>query len=84
MFFSFKPITPLYFVLYQNKKYIIDGLHRLNVYKNNTRFLDEKISATEVRDSLAYNRSLKKLVNEQVEYEIKRVFEQKWQKFKRS
>jgi hypothetical protein len=49
MFFSFKPITPIYFVLFNNKKYIIDGLHRLNVYKNNTRFLDEKIPIVEIQ-----------------------------------
>jgi hypothetical protein len=49
MFLSFNPITPLYFVLFQNKKYIIDGLHRLNVYKNNSIFLDEKIPVVEIQ-----------------------------------
>lgn len=54
MFFSFNPVTPLYFVLFKNQKYIIDGLHRLNVYKNNTRFLEEKIPIVEI---LAYEES---------------------------
>jgi hypothetical protein len=48
MFFKFLPITPLYFVIYQNQKFIIDGLHRLEVYKNNKTFLDEKIPIVEI------------------------------------
>ena len=35
MIFKFQPITPLYFVLFQDQRYIIDGLHRLEIYKNN-------------------------------------------------
>ena len=31
----FNPIVPLYFCVYKNKRYIIDGQHRLNCYKNN-------------------------------------------------
>jgi hypothetical protein len=48
MFFSFKPITPLYFVLYNKTRYIIDGLHRLNVYKHNKIFYEEKIPIVEI------------------------------------
>lgn len=48
MTFSFNPVTPLYFVLYKNEKYIIDGLHRLNVYKSNQSFLDKKIPIVEI------------------------------------
>jgi hypothetical protein len=46
--FKFMPITPIYFVLYQNKKYVIDGLHRLEVYKKNKLFLEEKIPIVEI------------------------------------
>jgi len=31
----FHPIVPLYFCVYKNKRYIIDGQHRLNCYINN-------------------------------------------------
>lgn len=48
MNFSFKPITPLYFVLFDDNKYIIDGLHRLNVYKQDLIFLEEKIPIVEI------------------------------------
>ena len=30
---KFNPVTPLYFCIYKNKRYIIDGQHRLNCYK---------------------------------------------------
>lgn len=42
MIFKFQPITPLYFVLFKNQRYIIDGLHRLEIYKNN-HLLQESI-----------------------------------------
>lgn len=48
MFFKFMPITPIYFVIYRNQKYIIDGLHRLEVYKKNKVFLEEKIPIVEI------------------------------------
>ena len=35
---NFDPITPLYFCVYKNTRYIIDGSHRLECYKN-TQYL---------------------------------------------
>lgn len=32
---NFDPITPLYFCVYKHKRYIIDGVHRLECYKIN-------------------------------------------------
>jgi hypothetical protein len=48
MFFKFMPITPIYFVIFKNNKYIIDGLHRLEVYKQNKIYLEEKIPIVEI------------------------------------
>lgn len=46
--FKFNPITPLYFVLYNNNRYIIDGLHRMEVYKKYNYLLEEKIPIVEI------------------------------------
>jgi len=46
--FKFNPITPLYFVLFENKRYIIDGRHRMEVYKKYNYLLDEKVPIVEI------------------------------------
>ena len=46
--FKFNPITPIYFVLYQNNRYLIDGLHRMEVYKKYNYLLEEKIPIVEM------------------------------------
>jgi len=46
--FKFNPITPLYFVLFNNNRYIIDGLHRMEVYKKYNYLLEEKIPIIEI------------------------------------
>lgn len=46
--FKFNPITPLYFVLYDNNRYIIDGLHRMEVYKKYNYLSEEKIPIVEI------------------------------------
>lgn len=46
--FKFNPITPLYFVLLNNNRYIIDGLHRMEVYKKYNYLLEEKIPIVEI------------------------------------
>lgn len=56
--FKFNPITPLYFVLYENKRYIIDGLHRMEVYKKYNYLLEEKIPIVEI-----YTKTLNELNN---------------------
>jgi hypothetical protein len=49
--FKFNPITPLYFVLFNNNRYIIDGLHRMEVYKKYNYLLEEKIPIVEIHAS---------------------------------
>lgn len=49
MLFSFNPITPLYFVSFNETKYLIDGLHRMNIYKNNPSYLNHKIPIVEIQ-----------------------------------
>lgn len=44
---DFNPITPLYFCVYKHKRYIIDGQHRLNCYKNNN-LLDNEIPIIDI------------------------------------
>ena len=46
--FKFNPIAPLYFVLYNNKRYLIDGLHRMEVYQKYNYLLEEKIPIVEI------------------------------------
>ena len=46
--FKFNPITPVYFVLYKNNRYLIDGLHRMEVYKKYNYLLEEKIPIVEI------------------------------------
>lgn len=49
--FKFNPITPIYFVLYKNERYLIDGLHRMEVYKKYNYLLEEKIPIVEIVSS---------------------------------
>lgn len=49
--FKFNPITPIYFVLYKNERYLIDGLHRMEVYKKYNYLLEEKIPIVEILSS---------------------------------
>ena len=44
----FNPIVPLYFCVYKNKRYIIDGQHRLNCYKNNENLLNKEIPIIDI------------------------------------
>lgn len=44
----FNPIVPLYFCVYKNKRYIIDGQHRLNCYKNNKNLVNEEIPIIDI------------------------------------
>ena len=44
----FNPIVPLYFCVYKNKRYIIDGQHRLNCYKNNEKLVNEEIPIIDI------------------------------------
>lgn len=48
MFFKFNPVTPLYFVFFKNQTYIIDGLHRLEIYKKNSTLHNENIPIVEI------------------------------------
>lgn len=48
MIFKFQPITPIYFALYQNQRYVIDGLQRLEIYKNNNTFQDYHIPIVDI------------------------------------
>ena len=48
MIFKFQPITPLYFVLFQDQRYIIDGLQRLEIYKNNNLFQESVIPIVDI------------------------------------
>lgn len=48
MIFKFQPITPIYFALYQNQRYLIDGLHRLEIYKTNNIFLNYEIPIVDI------------------------------------
>lgn len=45
---SFNPITPLYFCVYKNKRYIIDGSHRLECYKISKYLHDHSIPIIDI------------------------------------
>ena len=45
---KFNPITPLYFCIYENQRYIIDGQHRLECYKLNKNLHNENISIIDI------------------------------------
>lgn len=46
--FKFDPVVPIYFGMYNNNRYIIDGIHRLEVYKNYKYLFEEKIPIVEI------------------------------------
>ena len=39
---EFKPITPIYFCNYNNRNYVIDGQHRLQIFKNNNIYWNKE------------------------------------------
>lgn len=45
---KFNPITPIYFCIYKNKRYVIDGQHRLQCYKLNTQLLNKSIPIIDI------------------------------------
>lgn len=45
---NFNPITPLYFCVLNNKRYIIDGQHRLETYRHFKKYFNEKIPIVEI------------------------------------
>lgn len=45
---KFNPITPLYFCIFENKRYVIDGQHRLECYKLNESLLNESIPIIDI------------------------------------
>lgn len=45
---NFDPITPLYFCVYKHKRYIIDGAHRLECYKDNKYLHDYQIPIIDI------------------------------------
>jgi hypothetical protein len=44
---NFNPVVPLYFCIYNNKRYIVDGNHRLECYKQ-SNLLDKKIPIIDI------------------------------------
>lgn len=48
MIYKFQPINPLYFIIYKNRRYIIDGYKRLDIYKSNNIFKDYTIPIVEI------------------------------------
>jgi hypothetical protein len=45
---NFNPITPIYFCMYKNERYVIDGQHRLECYKSNTYLFNENIPIIDI------------------------------------
>jgi len=45
---KFNPITPIYFCMYKNKRYVIDGQHRLECYKNNKHLINSQIPIIDI------------------------------------
>lgn len=45
---KFNPITPIYFTVYKNKRYVIDGIHRLECYKKNKYLHNHKIPIIDI------------------------------------
>ena len=45
---NFEPVTPLYFCIYNHQRWIIDGQHRLEVYRNFKKYLNEKIPIVDI------------------------------------
>ncbi len=45
---KFDPITPLYFCVYKHKRYIIDGIHRLECYKDNKQLHNYNIPIIDI------------------------------------
>lgn len=48
VFLNFNPITPIYFCVYENERYVIDGQHRLECYKSNTYLFNENIPIIDI------------------------------------
>ena len=40
---KFKPYAPIYFCIFQKRRYVIDGQHRLNIFENSTKYNDQYI-----------------------------------------
>lgn len=45
---EFNPITPIYFCVYKHKRYVIDGVHRLEYYKMNNKLHDYQIPIIDI------------------------------------
>lgn len=48
---NFNPITPIYFCIFNKKRYVIDGQHRLTTYKSLTELYNTKIPVVEIQIS---------------------------------
>lgn len=40
---DFQPYAPIYFCIFQKQRYVIDGQHRLQIFKTNNKYNDDKI-----------------------------------------
>ena len=46
---DFKPITPIYFCYYNGINFVIDGQHRLEIFKNDTTYLNKYVPVIKIK-----------------------------------
>ena len=64
---DFEPLTPIYFCVMNKQRYLIDGQHRLDIFRKNVKYANESIwvSEIEVENMEEMNKAFK-IINNQL------------------
>lgn len=64
---DFQPLTPIYFCVFNKQRYLMDGQHRLEIYKKNSKYVKTYIWISEIEvDNEKEIKQVFKIINNQL------------------